>query len=495
MSDTKLVAIVHLDMVGYSRLINLDEVGTAARLRAVHNEQLRPLVAQAGGRVVDTTGDSALATFGSTAAAVQFALTFQEAVAARQAGGLVNRTMRFRIGLTVADVLTDETGVHGDGVNIAARLQAACPPGGVCVSRAVRDQVRDRLPDVSFDSMGTLAFWNIGRPMKAYTVRCRGPGAKRQRWRDAGLWVRRVVFVHGASKLIVVSALFAVLLSVSPRFVPAPPSIALTTVQPTPREISRQLVAQGRSLFYGAEDQPLGWLAARGMFQRAMVADPDDPLPPAWAALTYANVVLDKVSMDAQADTRAAATLAERAIKLDPDETTSLVAQAAVLRLQSRFAEALPIYRRIASLADQYPSRANSGLMLVLLGRPAEAVKPIRSVLDATGGTHSFAGTWLVYLGMAQMHAGVEDFGVEAFRRAAARRSFLPLPELLLHLAAALALSDDLEGARTALQDAQARWPAASLAMLRQRALSDDPAYLAQREALFVGLRLAGLKK
>lgn len=492
-SDTKLVAIVHLDMVSYSRLIGLDEAGTAARLRVVRDEQLRPLVAQGGGRVVDTAGDGALATFNSTAAAVRFALAFQGAVAAGQADEPVNRTMRFRIGITVADVLTDGTGVHGNGVNIAARLQAACPPGAVCVSHAVRDQVRDRLLDVAFDPMGTLVLRNIARPMRAYVVRHRrGPGTRWQRWRNTGLWLYRLAFVRSVPALIIASACFATLLAVGSKFGPVPPSVALNVAHATPREMSRQLVAQGRFLFYGSEEQPRGWLAAREVFQRAMMTDPDDPLPPAWAAFTYTNIVLDRMSMDAQADTRAAAMLAERAVKLDPNETTSLVAQAAVLRLQSRFAEALAIYRRVAASDDQYPSRANIGLMLVLLGRPAEAIAPIRSVLGATGEAHSFAGTWLVYLGMAQMQAGMEDFGAAAFRRAAARRSFLPLPELMLHLAAALALSGDLENARATLQNAQVRWPAASIAALRQQALSNDPAYLAQREALFRGLRLAG---
>ncbi len=167
----RLAAIVHLDMVGYSRLMELDEAGMLARLREVFDGVLAPLAAQGGGRVANTAGDSALLVFPGAAAGVRFALAFQQAVAARGADTGVDRTMRFRIGVTVADVLaSDGADVHGTGVNIAARLQAACPPGLVCVSRGVHDQVRDQL-DATFEPLGALQLKNIARPVEAYVVR------------------------------------------------------------------------------------------------------------------------------------------------------------------------------------------------------------------------------------------------------------------------------------------------------------------------------------
>lgn len=186
-----LAAVVHMDMVGYSRLMHLDEAGTFARLRAVHDVLTAPMAAHAGGRVVDTAGDSALVTFGSAVGAVRYALGFQEALASREAEEPIDRTIRFRIGVTVADVLADGAGVHGNGVNVAARLQAACPPGAVCISRAVCDQVRHKV-DAEFKPLGSLALKNIAQPVEAFVVRPRQEGHGRRLAR----WPRGVVRSH-----------------------------------------------------------------------------------------------------------------------------------------------------------------------------------------------------------------------------------------------------------------------------------------------------------
>ncbi len=174
--SVRLAAVVHVDMVGYSRLMGLDEASTVARLRAVRDGLLRPMVAQAGGRVVNTAGDSALIVFRGTIMAVRFALSFQRALAAREAAESTDRIIRYRVGVTVADVLSDGAEVHGEGVNVATRLQAACPPGSVCVSRAVCDQVRDKV-NADFEPLGFLALKNIGRPVEAYVMRPHGSDA------------------------------------------------------------------------------------------------------------------------------------------------------------------------------------------------------------------------------------------------------------------------------------------------------------------------------
>ena len=140
--DARLAAIVHLDVVGYSRMTALDEAGTFARLQVIYGRLLPAHVALAGGRIVDTAGDSALLVFPSAHAAVCFALNFQQMMAERERQARPDRAMRFRAGVTVADVLDADGHVHGDGVNIAARLQAACPTGGVCIAASVREQVQ-----------------------------------------------------------------------------------------------------------------------------------------------------------------------------------------------------------------------------------------------------------------------------------------------------------------------------------------------------------------
>ena len=180
-AHARLAAIVYLDMAGYSRLMELDEVGTLAELRGVFNDVLRPLAAREGGRVANTAGDSALLLFQSTGAAVRFAVAFQQAVAARETGAVPDRAMLFRIGVAIADVLeTAGADVHGHGVNLAARLQAACPVGAVCVTRGVRDQVLGKL-DAVFEPAGPLQLKNMACPVEAYIVRQHGRSVNQSR--------------------------------------------------------------------------------------------------------------------------------------------------------------------------------------------------------------------------------------------------------------------------------------------------------------------------
>ena len=149
----KLIAVVHADMVGYSRLIGLDDVGTLDRLRRLRSTLIDPAIHEHGGRLVNTGGDSLLIVFDSVDGAVRFALKVQQEVPGHDHDQPPDRAIRFRVGINVGDVIPDGTDVHGDVVNVAARLQAACPPGGICVSRAVREHVHDRL-DLDFRGTG-----------------------------------------------------------------------------------------------------------------------------------------------------------------------------------------------------------------------------------------------------------------------------------------------------------------------------------------------------
>jgi predicted ATPase/class 3 adenylate cyclase len=166
----KLIAVVYADMVGYSRLIGLDDVGTLQRLRALRENLIDPAVEEHGGRIVQTGGDSLLMAFDSVDGAMRCAVKVQRLVPVLDGDQPSDRAIRFRVGVHIGDAITDGTDLHGDAVNVVARLQARCPPGGVCISRSVRDHVQGRL-HLAFEELGPLHLKNIARPVEAFVVR------------------------------------------------------------------------------------------------------------------------------------------------------------------------------------------------------------------------------------------------------------------------------------------------------------------------------------
>ena len=166
----KLIAVVYADMVGYSRLIGVDDLGTILRLRSIRRTVVDPAVEQNGGTVVQTGGDSLLIVFDSIAGAVRCAVGIQTDMREQNQADPPDSHIRFRIGINIGDVIAEGTDVHGDSVNVAARLQEVCPAGGICVSRAVYEQVGSRL-NVDFQPMGALELKNISRRIDAYAVR------------------------------------------------------------------------------------------------------------------------------------------------------------------------------------------------------------------------------------------------------------------------------------------------------------------------------------
>ena len=166
----RLVAVLYADMVGYSRLIELDDVGTLARLRALRRDLIDPALDKYGGTVVQTGGDSLLIVFASIDGAVRCAMTVQRQVPEHDRDYPPDRAIRFRIGIDIGDAIPDGTDLHGEAVNVAARLQAECPPAGICVSRSVRDHVHGRL-SLTFDALGVISLKNIARPIEAFLAR------------------------------------------------------------------------------------------------------------------------------------------------------------------------------------------------------------------------------------------------------------------------------------------------------------------------------------
>ena len=166
----KLIAVAHVDMVAYSRLIGLDDTDTIARLQTLRRVLIDPAVDEHGGRIVQTAGDSLLIVFDSIDGAVRCAVKVQRLVPDHDADAPPARRIRFRIGVNIGDVIAAGTDLHGDGVNVAVRLQTECPEGGVCVSQAVRDHVHDRL-NLAFEELGSLTLKNISRPVQAFVIR------------------------------------------------------------------------------------------------------------------------------------------------------------------------------------------------------------------------------------------------------------------------------------------------------------------------------------
>ena len=165
----KLAAILVSDVVGYSRLMGEDEEGTARAVRE-HREAARPIIASHGGRIVEIVGDGLLLEFPSVVGAVEGAIAIQKLMAERNAGTPENRRILYRIGVNLGDVLIEGDGILGDGVNIAARLEGLCEPGGVLISGTAYDHVRGRI-DAHFVDLGDKALKNIARPVRVYGLR------------------------------------------------------------------------------------------------------------------------------------------------------------------------------------------------------------------------------------------------------------------------------------------------------------------------------------
>lgn len=166
--ERKLVAILAADVEGYSRLMHADEEATLATL-SNHRYVIDNLIAAAGGHITSTAGDSVLAEFASVVEAVVCAVEIQRSLASANELQPASRHMLFRIGINVGDVMVKDGGIFGDGVNVAVRVEALAPPGGICVTRGVRDHVRDRLP-YRFEDVGDHLVKNISRAIQVYRL-------------------------------------------------------------------------------------------------------------------------------------------------------------------------------------------------------------------------------------------------------------------------------------------------------------------------------------
>jgi adenylate cyclase len=197
--ERRLAAILAADVAGYSRPMERDEAGTLARLRTLRRDLIDPKITEHKGSIVKTTGDGLLVEFQSVVEAVACAVAMQQGIATRNKATAGDERIQFRVGINSGDVIVEDGDIHGDGVNVAARLEGIAEPGGICVSGIVHDQVQGRL-DCGFEDIGEQVLKNITRPVRVYRValthpvagapgstlsRIAGEGAERRR-REAG---------------------------------------------------------------------------------------------------------------------------------------------------------------------------------------------------------------------------------------------------------------------------------------------------------------------
>jgi adenylate cyclase len=167
--DHRLAAVLAADMVGYSRLMEVDERGTLARLRAHRIELIDPAIAKNQGNIIKTTGDGMLVEFQSVADAARCAIEIQERMRRRNSDVASDRRIDFRIGINLGDIIFEDGDIYGDGVNIAARVEQLAEIGGICVTAAVHDQIDGRV-DVAFEDLGEKLLKNISRPVRLYRL-------------------------------------------------------------------------------------------------------------------------------------------------------------------------------------------------------------------------------------------------------------------------------------------------------------------------------------
>src|SRR5260221_4492162 len=167
--ERRLVTILAADVAGYSRLVGADEEGTLACLKAHRRDMIDPKITAHHGRIVKVTGDGILVEFASPVEAVRCAVEVQRGMVDRNAGTPTDKRIMFRVGINLGDIIVEAKDIYGDGVNIAARLEGLAEPGGLCISRTVRDQVRDRLPYL-FEDRGEQSVKNIARPVRVFAL-------------------------------------------------------------------------------------------------------------------------------------------------------------------------------------------------------------------------------------------------------------------------------------------------------------------------------------
>ena len=576
----RLAAIVAADVAGYSRLMGLDEVGTARTLRE-HRKATDALVAKHGGRIVKTTGDGLLLEFSSVVDAVECAVAVQTVMAQRNEGVPQDRRMVFRIGINLGDILIEGDDILGDGVNVAARLEGIAEPGGICISASAYDQVRGKVP-VEFTDLGEQTLKNIARPVRAYAV---GPNANTDRalppltsaprlsmvvlpFINLGGDPEQEYFVDGVTE-----SLTTDLSRISGAFVIAH-NTALTfkgkavDVKQIGRELNVRYVLEGsvqrggnrlrvnvqlidaetgnhlwaerfdkpvadlfdmqdeivsrlantvnaqliavearraeRSPHPDATDlcfQGAAWFnmgrtpenlaQALGFYERALALEPGNVEALVGTALVDFGIASSFFTDDRMEHLTAGEAAVTKALRLAPNHPQAHFVLGLVQTFANRAAQGIAQCERALAL-DRNLARAhgNIGTAKFYLGRGGETEAHIEQALRLSPrDTNVYI--WNLFAGLAKFWQGADAEAIVWLRRSLEANRNYPIAHF--YLAAVLAHLGELDEARANAQAGLALDPSFSIRRYRTNTPSNNPVYLAGRERVYEGLRMAGV--
>ena len=580
----RLSAIVSADVAGYSRLMGLDETGTARVLRE-HRAVFDALVEKHGGRIVKTTGDGVLLEFPSVVDAVECAVAVQAVMAERNDGIPQDQRMLFRIGINLGDILIEGDDILGDGVNIAARLEGIATPGGICISGSAHDQVCGKVA-VEFADLGEQNLKNIARPVRAYAVKRNGLGLNKQNdavprtpsaprlsivvlpFANIGGDPEQEYFVDGVTESLTtdlsrISGSFVIArntaftfkgkavdikqvgrelnvryvlegsvqrggsrLRVNTQLIDAETGNHLWAerfdkpvadlfdmqdeiVSRLANTLDAQLIAaearraegmlhpnsmdlyfQGRACWNkGATPEYLA--QARGYFERALALDSGNIDALVGTAQVEMALGVAVFTDDRIARLAVAETALIKALCIVPNHAVAHVALGVVQTLTNRAAQGIAECERALALdRNLAPAHALIGYAKLALGRAEETEAHILEALRISP-RDVLTYQWMMIAGNAKLLLNSDADAAAWFRRCLEANRNHPLAHFLL--AAALALLGEPDQARAAAEAGSALNPGYTIRTYRTNAVSDNPTYLAGRERIFEGMRLAGI--
>ena len=576
----RLAAIVAADVAGYSRLMGLDEVGTARTLRE-HRKVTDALVAKHGGRLVKTTGDGVLLEFPSVVDAVECAVAVQAVIAQRNEGIPQDRRMLFRIGINLGDILIEGEDILGDGVNVAARLESIAEPGGICISSSAYDQVRGKVP-VHFTDLGERTLKNIALPVRAYAV---GLSANAHQTAPLAFSAPRLsivvlpfanlggdpeqeYFVDGVTE-----SLTTDLSRISSSFVIAH-NTALTfkgkaaDVKQIGRELNVRYVLEGSvqrggnrlrvnvqlidaetgsHLWAERFDKPVAdlfdmqdeivsrlsntlnaqliavearraeraphpdaidlcfqgaaWFnigrtpenmaQARGFYERALALEPGNVEALVGTALVDFGIGTNLLPDDRIERLTAAEAAVTKALSLAPNHPMAHCVLGLVKIFTNRAAQGIAECERALTLDRNLAvAHGSIGIARFYLGRGGETEAHMEHALRLSP-RDTLVYIWTMFVGLAKLWQGADAEAIVWLRRSLeANRNH---PGAHFNLAAALALVGELDEAQATVQAGLALYPSFSIRRYRTNTSSNNPVYLAGRERVYEGLRMAGV--
>ena len=581
----RLSAIVAADVAGYSRLMGLDEAGTARALRE-HRVVSDALVSRHGGRIVKTTGDGLLLEFHSVVDAVECAVAVQAMMAERNGGMPQDRRMQYRIGINLCEILIEGDDIIGDGVNIAVRLERIAEPGGICISASAFDQVRDKVA-IGFADMGEQSLKNIARPVRAYALVRNGLVSERRNCDAApgkvsaprlsivvlplanlGGDPEQDYFVDGVTE-----SLTTDLSRIAGSFVIARNSaFTYKGKSPDVRQVGRELNVRyvlegsvqrsgkrlrvnvqlidaetGNQLWaerfdkavidlFDLQDEIVARLAntldaqlmaaearraerslypdaielcfqgraclnrgispeqlahARGFFGRALALDPANIEALIGVAVVDATLGAGFMTDDWRARLLAAEATATKALSLAPSHAMAHAALGVAQMFTNRGLQGIAECEQAVALDRNFAdAHAWVGLGKYFIGRAAETEAHVHEAFRLSPHD-SFAFRWMLFVGLAKLQLAADVEAAAWLRRGIEANRNQPIGHILL--AAALAQLGALGEARAAVQAGLAFDPGFTIHRYRAGQPSDNPTYLAGRERIYQGMRMAGV--